>query len=131
MAAKKFALAICAISFLQTSFAGFDRLWLFAKDANTEVSSWEKLSEAEQAAAIKRYQDMKELPNAQGDVLQQRLDWFTQLPEQDKQHMREIWQKMSSSERRELAQRLERAAPEQRASIREEYMQKHIQTSPK
>lgn len=126
MTAKRFALAICAISFLQTSFAGFDRLWLFSKDANTAVNSWESLSESEQIAAIKRYQDMKELPHEQSDSLQQRLDWFAQLPEQEKQKMREIWQKMSSTERRELAHRLEQAKPEQRAMIREEYIQKHI-----
>lgn len=127
MAAKKLALALCTIGFLQTSFAGFERFWLFSKDASSKVDSWESLSEAEQMAAIKRYQNLKELPYEQGNTLQQRMDWFTQLPEQEKQKMREAWQKMSSAERRELADRLNRAEPDQRTTIREEYINKYLQ----
>ena len=129
MVAKKFALALCAIGFLQTSFAGFERFWLFSKDANNQVESWEKMSEAEQIAAIKRYERLKELPTEQRNSLQQRIDWFTQLPEQEKQKMREVWQKMSSSERRELGQRLEKARLEDRSSIREEYISKYTETT--
>jgi len=33
MVARKLALAFCAIGFLQTSFAGFERFWIFSKDA--------------------------------------------------------------------------------------------------
>ncbi|WP_122899648.1 DUF3106 domain-containing protein [Acinetobacter sp. B51(2017)] len=128
MAAKKLVLALCAIGFLQTSFAGFERFWLFSKDANSQVDSWESMSEAEQIAAIKRYQSLKELPQEQSRSLQQRIDWFTQLPEQEKQKMREVWQKMSSTERRELGQRLEQAPPEQRSAIRDEYIVKYSQT---
>lgn len=128
MAAKKLVLALCAIGFLQTSFAGFERFWLFSKDANSQVDSWESMSEAEQIAAIKRYQSLKELPQEQSSSLQQRIDWFTQLPEQEKQKMREVWQKMSSTERRELGQRLEQAPPEQRSAIRDEYIVKYSQT---
>ena len=44
MAARKLALAFCAIGFLQTSFAGFERFWIFSKDANSEVNEiWEAL----------------------------------------------------------------------------------------
>lgn len=127
MAAKKLALALCAIGFLQSSFAGFERFWLFSKDANSQVDSWESMSEAEQMAAIKRYQSLKELPQEQSSSLQQRIDWFTQLPEQEKQKMREVWQKMSSTERRELGQRLEKARPEERSAIRDEYIVKYTQ----
>lgn len=130
MVAKKFVLALCAIGFLQTSFAGFERFWLFSKDANSQVNSWESMSEAEQMAAIKRYQSLKELPQEQSSSLQQRVDWFTQLPEQEKQKMREVWQKMSSAERRELGQRLEKARPEERSAIRDEYIVKYTQLSP-
>ena len=124
MVAKKFVLALCAIGFLQTSFAGFERFWLFSKDANSQIDSWESMSEAEQTAAIKRYQSLKELPLEQSSSLQQRIDWFTQLPEQEKQKMREVWQKMSSAERRELGQRLDKARPEERSAIRDEYIVK-------
>ena len=128
MVAKKFVLALCAIGFLQTSFAGFERFWLFSKDANSQIDSWESMSEAEQIAAVKRYQSLKELPQEQSSHLQQRIDWFTQLPEQDKQKMRDAWQKMSSNERRELGQRLDKARPEQRNAIREEYIAKYSQS---
>ena len=130
MVAKKFVLALCAIGFLQTSFAGFERFWLFSKDANSQIDSWESMSEAEQTAAIKRYQSLKELPLEQSSSLQQRIDWFTQLPEQEKQKMREVWQKMSSAERRELGQRLDKARPEERSAIRDEYIVKYTQLNP-
>lgn len=127
MAAKKLALAFCAFSFLQTSFAGFERFWIFSKDANTQVTdTWESLSDAEQLALIKRYQSLKEIPSEQSSNLQQRMDWFNQLPDTDKQRMRETWQKMSSQERKDLAHRLQRAAPDDRASIREEYINKYL-----
>ena len=107
MVAKKLAFAFCAFGFLQTSFAG-----------------------SEQRALIHRYQSLKELPEAQSTSLQQRMDWFTQLPEQEKQKMRETWQKMSSQERRELAIRMQKATPEERPIIREEYISKYsLQTT--
>lgn len=63
MAAKRVAFALCTLGFLQTSFAGFDRFWIFSKDADTQVSeTWESLSEEEQRALIQRYQSLKELP---------------------------------------------------------------------
>jgi len=127
MAAKKLVLALCAVGFLQTSFAGFERFWIFSKDANTQVNeTWDSLSDAEQAALIKRYQTLKELPEQQSVSLQQRMDWFTQLPETDKQKMRETWQRMSTHERKELATRMQKASPEQRQTIREEYINKYL-----
>ncbi|WP_180158660.1 DUF3106 domain-containing protein [Acinetobacter sp. YH01026] len=126
MAAKRIVIACCALSFLQTSFAGFERFWIFSKDADTQISeTWETLSEEEQLALIKRYQNLKEIPAEKSVALQQRMDWFTQLPESEKQKMREIWQKMSTQERRELGQRLQQATPEQRPLIRQEYIQKY------
>lgn len=123
MAAKKLAFAFCALGFLQTCFAGFERFWIFSKDADTQVAeTWETLSDSEQRALIQRYQSLKELPEAQGTTLQQRMDWFTQLPEQEKQKMRETWQKMSSQERKELGIRMQKATPEERPLIREEYI---------
>lgn len=126
MVAKKFALALCTLAFLQTSFAGFERLWIFSKGANEQSSdAWEHLSEQEQLALIKRYQSIKELPEDQSHALLQRVDWFSQLSDIEKQHIREIWQKMSSQERRELAQRLQNAKPEERTAIRDEYINKY------
>ena len=128
MAAKRIVIACCALSFLQTSFAGFERFWIFSKDADTQISeTWETLSEEEQLALIKRYQNLKEIPAEKSVALQQRMDWFTQLPDSEKQKMRETWQKMSTQERRELGPRLQRATPEQRPLIRQEYILKYQQ----
>lgn len=77
MAAKGLAIALCTLGFLQTSFAGYERFWIFSKDNNSELNeSWESLSEDEQKALIKRYQNLKEIPEEQSVVLQQRMDWF-------------------------------------------------------
>ncbi|KAB0626621.1 DUF3106 domain-containing protein [Acinetobacter gandensis] len=128
MAAKKIAIAFCAFSFLQTSFAGFDRFWIFSKDADTQVNeTWDALSDVEQQALIKKYQTLKEIPAAQSVSLQQRMDWFTQLPDAEKQRMRETWQKMSTLERKELATRMQSAAPDERSAIRDEYINKYLQ----
>ena len=119
MAAKRIVIACCALSFLQTSFAGFERFWIFSKDADTQISeTWETLSEEEQLALIKRYQNLKEI---------QFEEEFCQLPDSEKQKMRETWQKMSTQERRELGQRLQQATPEQRPLIRQEYILKYQQ----
>ncbi|MCG9510089.1 DUF3106 domain-containing protein [Acinetobacter pittii] len=128
MAAKKLALILCSLSFLQTSFAGFERFWIFSKDANAQVDdTWDALSEEEQRAVIKRYQSLKELPANQNNNLQQRMDWFTQLPEAEKQKMREAWQKMSTQERKDLRERMLKASGEERTAIREEYMNKYLE----
>lgn len=128
MAAKKLALILCSLSFLQTSFAGFERFWIFSKDANAQVDdTWDALSEEEQRAVIKRYQNLKELPANQSTNLQQRMDWFTQLPEAEKQKMREAWQKMSTQERKDLRERMLKANGEERTAIREEYMNKYLE----
>lgn len=128
MVAKKLALILCSLSFLQTSFAGFERFWIFSKDANAQVDdTWDALSEEEQRAVIKRYQSLKELPANQSTNLQQRMDWFTQLPEAEKQKMREAWQKMSTQERKDLRERMLKANGEERTAIREEYMNKYLE----
>lgn len=128
MAAKKLALILCSLSFLQTSFAGFERFWIFSKDANAQVDdTWDALSEEEQRAVIKRYQSLKELPANQSTNLQQRMDWFTQLPEAEKQKMREAWQKMSTQERKDLRERMLKANGGERTAIREEYMNKYLE----
>lgn len=128
MTAKKLALILCSLSFLQTSFAGFERFWIFSKDANAQVDdTWDALSEEEQRAVIKRYQSLKELPANQSTNLQQRMDWFTQLPEAEKQKMREAWQKMSTQERKDLRERMLKANGEERTAIREEYMNKYLE----
>ena len=55
------------------------------------------------------------------------MDWFTQLPDSEKQRMRETWQKMSTLERKELATRMQKASPDERPAIRDEYINKYLQ----
>jgi hypothetical protein len=127
MAAKRVILTLCTLSLLQTSFAGFDRFWVKnnSTDLPESVDTWNDLSEAEQQALIRRYQALKELPVEQSIALQQRMDWFTQLPEAEKQQMRIVWQQMSSQERQELRNRMQKAAPAERTAIRQEYVSKY------
>jgi cobalamin biosynthesis Mg chelatase CobN len=68
----------------------------------------EYLIENEQRALIKRYESLKDEPKDQSVDLQQRMDWFTQLPEQEKQKMRDAWQKMSTQERNDLRKRMQK-----------------------
>lgn len=75
---------------------------------------------------IKRYESLKDEPKDQSVDLQQRMDWFTQLPEQEKQKMRDAWQKMSTQERNDLRKRMQKAPLEERAAIREEYIEKYL-----
>ncbi|AOA57655.1 DUF3106 domain-containing protein [Acinetobacter larvae] len=127
MAAKKIVFALCFCSFLQTSFAGLERFWTLSDSTDSQINdNWNKLSEQEQYLLIKRYQDLKEIKVDQSQDLQQKMDWFNQLPEQEKQNMREAWQKMSTTERNTLKQKLQQATTaEQRAEIRAYYLKKY------
>lgn len=127
MAAKIFAIAVCTLVFFQTSFAGYERFWVFNKDANIQVNdTWDALSEDEQRALIKRYQNLKEIPEEESSTLQQRMDWFSQLPEQEKAQMRQTWQQMSTAERNDLRKKMLKATSnEQRKEIRESYLSKY------
>lgn len=132
MVARLIFVACCTFSFLQTSFAGIERFWFFSKPQDSSKDeTWDQMSSEEQRALIKRYQNLKELPANQNESLQQRMDWFAQLPEQEKQKMRETWQQMSSAERAEMRKKMEKATTaEQRAEIRAQYLQKHAANAP-
>jgi len=126
MAAKKLALVVCTLGLLQTSFAGSERFWVFSKpNKPTTEEAWDNLSPEEQRVLIKRYQSLKEIPTDQSSQLQQRMEWFTQLPEDEKQKMRDVWQKMSTQERNTLRKRMLNASTEEKVNIREEYLSKY------
>jgi len=128
MAAKKLALVVCTLGLLQTSFAGSERFWIFSKpNKPTTEEAWDDLSPEEQRVLIKRYQSLKEIPTTQSSQLQQRMEWFTQLPEDEKQKMRDVWQKMSTQERTTLRKRMQNASTEERVNIREEYLSKYAE----
>ena len=126
MAAKRLALVVCTLGLLQTSFAGSERFWVFSKpNKPTTEEAWDNLSPEEQRVLIKRYQSLKEIPTDQSSQLQQRMEWFTQLPEDEKQKMRDVWQKMSTQERNSLRKRMLNASTEEKVNIREEYLSKY------
>ena len=126
MAARKLALVVCTLGLLQTSFAGSGRYWVFSKLSKpTTEEAWDDLSPEEQRILIRRNQTLKEIPTDQGSQLQQRMEWFTQLPDDEKQKMRDIWQKMSTQERNNLRKRMQNASLEERVTIRDEYLSKY------
>ncbi|MCH7310712.1 DUF3106 domain-containing protein [Acinetobacter sp. ANC 4805] len=128
MAAKRLALVVCTLGLLQTSFAGSERFWVFSKpNKPTTQEAWDNLSPEEQRVLIKRYQSLKEIPTDQSSQLQQRMEWFTQLPEDEKQKMRDVWQKMSTQERNSLRKRMLNASTEEKVNIREEYLSKYLE----
>ena len=95
--------ASCKPALLDLNVFGFFQRCQYAGQRNLGY-----LSDSEQLALIKRYQSLKEMPEQQRINLQQRMDWFTQLPEAEKQRMRETWQMMSSQERKELGARMQK-----------------------
>ena len=128
MAAKRLALVVCTLGLLQTSFAGSERFWVFSKpNKPTTEEAWDNLSPEEQRVLIKRYQSLKEIPTDQSSQLQQRMEWFTQLPEDEKQKMRDVWQKMSTQERNRLRKRMQNDSTEEKVNIREEYLSKYLE----
>ncbi|MEG2883665.1 MAG: DUF3106 domain-containing protein [Acinetobacter sp.] len=128
MAAKRLALVVCTLGLLQTSFAGSERFWVFSKpNKPTTEEAWDNLSPEEQRILIKRYQSLKEIPTDQSSQLQQRMEWFTQLPEDEKQKMRDVWQKMNTQERNSLRKRMQNASTEEKVNIREEYLSKYLE----
>ncbi|WP_343596624.1 DUF3106 domain-containing protein [Acinetobacter sp.] len=128
MAVKKLTLAFCTLAFLQTGFAGFERFWPFWTKSNTTSQvddNWSELSTDQQKQLLQRYQNLKDISTNQSSSLQNRMDWFTQLPEQEQQKMREVWQQMSTQQRQEMRSRMQKAKSlDERNTIRQEYMQK-------
>lgn len=87
--------------------------------------TWQNLSDEQRNNLIKRYQDLRQLPDTERQDLQQRMDWFSQLSKDKQQRMREVWQNMSASEREHWKVRLKQASPNQRDILREKIMAKY------
>jgi thioesterase domain-containing protein len=91
--------------------------------------TWQKLTDEQRDDLIKRYQDLRQMPEAERLDLQQRMDWFSQLPKDKQQRMREVWQNMSASEREHWKAKLRQVSPTQRETLREKIMQKYDKNS--
>lgn len=129
MEAKKLILMLGTLFFLQTSSARFDSFWPFSTHKNdiTPVDdNWNELSTQQQESLLQRYQNLKDIPEAQRSALQQKMDWFTQLPEDEQQKMREAWQQMNNAERQQMKKQMQQASSkEERDQIREDYLNKY------
>ncbi|MEB3766258.1 DUF3106 domain-containing protein [Acinetobacter sp. MD2] len=128
MAVKKWGLALFSLVFLQTGFAGFERFWPFHSKSDSIAQTddnWNELSTDQQKQLLSRYQNLKDLPTTKSESLENRMNWFAQLPEQEQQKMREAWQQMSTQQRQEMRERMQNATTvDERNSIRQEYIQK-------
>lgn len=128
MAVKRLTLAFFTLAFLQTGFAGFERFWPFWTKSDTTSpvdDNWNELSTDQQKQLLQRYKNLKDISTNQSSSLQSRMDWFTQLPEQEQQKMREAWQQMSTQQRQEMRSKMQKAKTlDERNTIRQEYMQK-------
>ena len=100
------------------------------ESSDTEVNrldtiSWQQMSDEQRSELIKRFQDMKKQPDQESIDLQQRMNWFSQLPKSEQQKMRDAWQNMSASERTYWRNKLKQANPEQREDLRMKILNKY------
>ncbi|MBF7682070.1 DUF3106 domain-containing protein [Acinetobacter sp. B5B] len=132
MEVKKITLAIISAAFLQTSFAGF---WPFSSHLSqsnvTNSDDWSELSATQQQVLLQHYQNLKDIPEQQRTILQQKMEWFTQLSEEEQQRLRLAWQHMNTQQRLQLRDQIEQAkTKEERDQIRQQYIEKYTPTIP-
>lgn len=90
-----------------------------------DTISWQQMSDEQRSELIKRFQDMKKQPDQESIDLQQRMNWFSQLPKSEQQKMRDAWQNMSASERTYWRNKLKQANPDQREDLRLKILNKY------
>lgn len=90
-----------------------------------DTISWQQMTDEQRSGLIKRFQDVKKLQDEDSAELQQRMNWFSQLPKPQQQKMREAWQNMSVSERSHWRTKLKQATPEQREDLRQKILDKY------
>ena len=87
-------------------------------------SGWQQLSAEQRRELLNSYQSLRQLDDKDRQDLQQRMDWFSQLPKDQQQRMREAWQNMSATERAHWKDQLKNASAEQREQMREQILEK-------
>ncbi|XID75528.1 DUF3106 domain-containing protein [Alkanindiges sp. WGS2144] len=95
------------------------------KPAAPSTASWQMLSQEQRRELLNSYQLLHQLDDKDRQDLQQRMDWFSQLPKEQQQRMREVWQNMSASEREYWKNQLKDASAEQRIKLREKILEKY------
>lgn len=91
----------------------------------TSSSGWQQLSAEQRRELLNSYQNLRQLDDKDKQDLQQRMDWFSQLPKDQQQRMREVWQNMSATERTHWKDQLKNASAEQRDQLREQILEKY------
>ncbi len=91
----------------------------------TSSSGWQQLSAEQRRELLNSYQSLRQLDDKDKQDLQQRMDWFSQLPKDQQQRMREVWQNMSATERTHWKDQLKNASAEQRDQLREQILEKY------
>ena len=88
-------------------------------------ASWHQLSTEQRRDLLNAYQSLRQLDDKDKQDLQQRMDWFSQLPKDQQQRMRDAWQNMSGTEREHWKSQLKTASAEQRDLMREKILEKY------
>lgn len=87
--------------------------------------AWQQLSAEQRRELLDSYQSLRQLDDKDKQDLQQRMDWFSQLPKDQQQRMREAWQNMSATEREHWKNQLKTASADQRDQLREKILEKY------
>lgn len=120
---------LLAVTLFTTALSGAHAIGTDTPDnADTtrlDTVSWQQMSDEQRSELIRRFQDMKKQPDQESIDLQQRMNWFSQLPKSEQQKMREAWQNMSASERTYWRNKLKQANPEQREDLRIKILNKY------
>lgn len=124
MAAKS---GLLTAAILATALSGAHAIDVDSPEGETRLDtiSWQQMTVEQRNELIKRFQDMKKQPDQESIDLQQRMNWFSQLPKSEQQKMREAWQNMSASERTYWRNKLKQANPEQREDLRVKILNKY------
>ena len=92
---------------------------------NTTNASWQQLTVEQRRELLNSYQSLRQLDEKDKQDLQQRMDWFSQLPKDQQQRMREAWQNMSATERARWKDQLKNASGDERDQLREQILEKY------
>ena len=124
MAAKS---GLLTAAILATALSGAHAIDVDSPEGETRLDtiSWQQMTVEQRNELIKRFQDMKKQPDQESIDLQQRMNWFSQLPKSEQQKMREAWQNMSASECTYWRNKLKQANPEQREDLRVKILNKY------
>ncbi len=120
-----FVLAVGGIPLMTLANANSPEKKSLATSMTPSTPAWQQLSPEQRRELLNSYQSLRQLDDKDKQDLQQRMDWFSQLPKDQQQRMREAWQNMSSTEREHWKNQLKTASADQRDQLREKILEKY------